>query len=131
MIPRQPLALQSRSSSHHMISLRYGILVVTVLIHALWTIKSKTGPAIIATTTAFHLNDSACKYPIRRNFDHRMDTAFMTTTSTIIRQSMRPNSIRANDHIFSLNMAKNRVGLEQKRETATPTGANDANHIYY
>jgi hypothetical protein len=118
MILRQKLALQNRSS-HPMMYLRYCALVVA-LIHAVFIMQKAT-----PTTTAFHIHDSTYRRPIRRNFVHRPDTSFMTVSS-MARPIMLPKSILSKDHIFSLNLAKNRVGLEQKRESATPTGANDS-----
>ena len=117
MILRQQLALQNRSS-HPMMYLRYCALVVA-LIHAVLITKATP------TTTAFHLHDSTYRRPIRRNFVHRPNTSLMIASS-MARQIMLPKSILTKDHIFSLNMAKNRAGLEQKRESATPTGANDS-----
>jgi hypothetical protein len=34
------------------------------------------------------------------------------------------------DHFLSLTMVKSRVGLEQRQESATPTGANDSTVLF-
>ena len=124
MIPRQPLAPRNRCSHPEMTCQRpyyYWILVQVALIPALWIIQAST-----STTTAFQLNDYNYKTPTRRTFNIRSDTS-LTTASPVVRRIIPlPKSTMAKVHPFSLYMVKNRVGLEQKRESATPTGANDS-----
>lgn len=43
---------------------------------------------------------------------------------------MQPISTRK-DQVLSLAMVKTRVGLEQRQESATPTGANDSNRFLH
>ena len=48
-----------------------------------------------------------------------------TTESSLSRRIALPKSSRE-DLNLALTMVKTRVGLEQRQESATPTGANDA-----
>ena len=123
MIPRQPLALQHRSSLHPMIHPRCSIVaaVVVVMIQTLWIITAKS-----TFTAAFHIQDgSRHRIPIGRTTMNREDTSW--TIAWLMDRRPAPKSIvnRVRFGYSLLEMVKNRVGLEQKRESATPTGAND------
>ena len=123
MIQRQPLVLQHRSSLHPMIHPRCSIVaaVVVVMIQTLWIITAKS-----TFTAAFHIQDgSRHRIPIGRTTMNREDTSW--TIAWLMDRRPAPKSIvnRVRFGYSLLEMVKNRVGLEQKRESATPTGAND------
>ena len=123
MIPRQPLALQHRSSLHPMIHPRCSIVaaVVVVMIQTLWIITAKS-----TFTAAFHIQDgSRHRIPIGRTTMNREDTSWTIAWSMDRRPAPKSIVNRVRFGYSLLEMVKNRVGLEQKRESATPTGAND------
>ena len=111
MIRRQKMAVQVRSSQR-LSCHRYWIAAL------LFTLEAA------ATTSAFQVQDATNRSPIRRTSVNGEDIYLTTLSSALNRRTILPIASKK-DHYVSLNMVKTRIGLEQRQESATPTGAND------
>ena len=110
MIRRQQMAVQVRSSQR-MSCHRYWIAALLFILEA-------------TTASAFQVQDGTNRSPIRRTSVNGEDIDLTTLSSALSRRTILQIPSKK-DHFVSLNMVKTRIGLEQRQESATPTGAND------
>jgi hypothetical protein len=83
-----------------------------------------------STTTAFHVPYVMNRIPTRGNYINREVTGTASTTISFI-DGQRTHPISCGRRERALSMVKTRVGLEQRQESATPTGANNSKSCYF